>query len=804
MVRPGAALVAMVSPVVEAGVADTLEAQLADARKRHADGEYGTIPLTIAELGIRAHGGGLSATTHVTAGGIAQAYGNFKFSPDRITVAPLQGRRDLITWRESIELQLEVTGLKGFADGTVPIPPVDDVELRGEFRATHLLTLMVNSRCCSPVVQLALRSCRERLDAGQQAWHFILSTYQAKDDLYIGQLEEKMTHIRMGEQESATDYCNRARRILAEMWMMGAEYSTASYITHVLKGMPHSYNLMKRMTMVPGTRESLDEDSVTSYILQDEAMKEAEQPTELFPQASYATPMKPDHQQEQRGKLSGGRGCHAGEPTVVLLDSGCSHHLMGTKEAFVEMKLGGDVKHVRGFNGALQNVEGHGTIALRGETGKQILVPNVLYVPGVHANLLSAGQLKDSGVKLRDVGDKMLLVSAAGDVLAVSLESKGWEVLDLTDNKVVTTVETIFYETMSVEAWKVEHGPISTRKPAVAPTDPSSTMTPLLAVKDDNVEDVTPPSAPTFTSPLPLVADLPKTASPSTTGDEGSIAASPLVPARGIAGSRQEPTAEDQLDDDASRDIVEVLGGEEGELFPGEQSDDCDMVEFPVEELKPSRSTRPNIGKPTEKLSYHACLPSTSYSTLLDDADADVNLPDLDPDMHADPEHCWDIATMTVKEALASWKGKAVNAAMDEEINSLIANGTWELVEQSEYVVATEAGKEARRVRFLLAEFRLLDTGKSTVLHVDNQSAITAAEGSGLKGNLKHMERRYEWLQHMVKRGKIALQYILTTEKPADFLMKALHFPAFNQCSVVIGQVRLADIGDGDDEVLKH
>ncbi|CAI7792455.1 unnamed protein product [Closterium sp. NIES-53] len=109
------------------------------------------------------------------------------------------------------------------------------------------------------------------------------------------------------------------------------------------------------------------------------------------------------------------------------------------------------------------------------------------------------------------------------------------------------------------------------------------------------------------------------------------------------------------------------------------------MVEFPVEELKPSRSTRPNIGKPTEKLSYHACLPSTSYSTLLDDADADVNLPDLDPDMHADPEHCWDIATMTVKEALASWKGKAVNAAMDEEINSLIANGTWELVYGADY-----------------------------------------------------------------------------------------------------------------------
>ncbi|CAI7756347.1 unnamed protein product [Closterium sp. NIES-54] len=283
----------MVNPVANASIADTLEARLADARKRHEDGEYGSIPWAIAELGIQAQwatvypsclsgasaavdggcrqlacrrrspprsGGGLSATTHVTAGGIAPAYGYFKFSPDWITVAPLQGRWDLITWRGSIEPQLEVAELKVFADGTVPTPPVDDVELCGEFRATHLLTFMVILRCCLPVVQLALRSCRERLDAGQQAWHFIQSTYQVKDDLYIGQLEEKMTHIRMGKKESATDYRNRARRILAEMRMAGAEYSMVSYITHVLKGLPRSYNLMKRMSMVPSTH--IEEDVV--------------------------------------------------------------------------------------------------------------------------------------------------------------------------------------------------------------------------------------------------------------------------------------------------------------------------------------------------------------------------------------------------------------------------------------------------------------------------------------------------------------------------------------------------------------
>ncbi|CAI7847295.1 unnamed protein product [Closterium sp. NIES-54] len=86
--------------------------------------------------------------------------------------------------------------------------------------------------------------------------------------------------------------------------------------------------------------------------------------------------------------------------TVVLLDSGCSHHLMGTQEAFVNMQPSGNVSHVRAFNGAIQVVQGRSTITLQGEARKQILVPNVLYNPAVQVNPLSTGQLKDSGAKL--------------------------------------------------------------------------------------------------------------------------------------------------------------------------------------------------------------------------------------------------------------------------------------------------------------------------------------------------------------------------------------------------------------------
>ncbi|CAI7786884.1 unnamed protein product [Closterium sp. NIES-53] len=66
---------------------------------------------------------------------------------------------------------------------------------------------------------------------------------------------------------------------------------------------------------------------------------------------------------------------------------------------------------------ALEGVEGRGTIALQGEARKQVVVPDVLYVSGVHANLMSAGQLKENSVKLQDESGEMLLVSSAGDVL---------------------------------------------------------------------------------------------------------------------------------------------------------------------------------------------------------------------------------------------------------------------------------------------------------------------------------------------------------------------------------------------------
>ncbi|CAI7813794.1 unnamed protein product [Closterium sp. NIES-54] len=108
--------------------------------------------------------------------------------------------------------------------------------------------------------------------------------------------------------------------------------------------------------------------------------------------------------------------------SVVLLDSGCSHHLMGDCSAFVEIISGGGIKHVIGFNDTPQEVQGQGTVALLGDRGRRVLVLDVLYVPGVQASLLSTRQLRDSGVQLLDAGDVTLLRAPDGSLLCTDFQ----------------------------------------------------------------------------------------------------------------------------------------------------------------------------------------------------------------------------------------------------------------------------------------------------------------------------------------------------------------------------------------------
>ncbi|CAI7866207.1 unnamed protein product [Closterium sp. NIES-54] len=289
--------------------------------------------------------------------------------------------------------------------------------------------------------------------------------------------------------------------------------------------------------------------------------------------------------------------------------------------------------------------------------------------------------------------------------LSVLEESKGWELLDIADNWVVTTSDVVFYENMSLEVWKSEHGPALSRTPTTPPMDTSTATLPLLAEVGEpaaeDIEDVPFPFPSLAPCAPPLVADLRRLTSVSASSDEGRIGTSPSAPAKSIAGGRHD---EQQVDVGVKSTLIgrsrprrcSLLKQSAGKLAVVQQDDegseagddggyaeestDSGVVEVQRRPWQTGRIQRlPDFYVPA---AFTTTYDEVDVDLQVDDTEEDENFPELDPDMHADPEHRWDILTMTVKEALASWKGKAVKAAMEEEICNLVCMGTWELVER--------------------------------------------------------------------------------------------------------------------------
>ena len=75
-----------------------------------------------------------------------------------------------------------------------------------------------------------------------------------------------------------------------------------------------------------------------------------------------------------------------------IIDSGCSHHMIGDMNKFVDIKSqNGGI--IRVGNNAACQVKGIGSITLDGKTNTK----DVYFVDGLKHNILSVGQLVDKG-----------------------------------------------------------------------------------------------------------------------------------------------------------------------------------------------------------------------------------------------------------------------------------------------------------------------------------------------------------------------------------------------------------------------
>jgi hypothetical protein len=92
---------------------------------------------------------------------------------------------------------------------------------------------------------------------------------------------------------------------------------------------------------------------------------------------------------------------------------------------------------------------------------------------------------------------------------------------------------------------------------------------------------------------------------------------------------------------------------------------------------------------------------------------------------------------------------------------------------EAEYIAGAHAAKEVVWLRRLLSELGA-GTNDPTIVHMDNQSAMTIARNPEFHDRTKHIEVRYHFLRQKVESEELELEYIPTGEQIADVLTKGL------------------------------
>ncbi|KHN19804.1 hypothetical protein glysoja_036721, partial [Glycine soja] len=80
------------------------------------------------------------------------------------------------------------------------------------------------------------------------------------------------------------------------------------------------------------------------------------------------------------------------------LDTGCSNHMIGRKDWLIDLDES-IKKNVRFTDNNTVKAEGLGRVLIHRKDGKRSSINEVLYVPTMHNNLLSLGQLLEKGYK---------------------------------------------------------------------------------------------------------------------------------------------------------------------------------------------------------------------------------------------------------------------------------------------------------------------------------------------------------------------------------------------------------------------
>ncbi|KAA0048162.1 ty1-copia retrotransposon protein [Cucumis melo var. makuwa] len=148
----------------------------------------------------------------------------------------------------------------------------------------------------------------------------------------------------------------------------------------------------------------------------------------------------------------------------------------------------------------------------------------------------------------------------------------------------------------------------------------------------------------------------------------------------------------------------------------------------------------------------------------------------------------------TYQDALNSVESSMWKETIKSELDSLVMNHTWDLVDlpmgnkpiryndevnstsgstmESEFIALELAGQEAEWIKNLLGDVPLWETSVPVSIQCDSQAAICTAKNSVYNGKSRHIRLRHVVVKQLLKEGTIFLEFVRSEKNLADPLTK--------------------------------
>ena len=118
-----------------------------------------------------------------------------------------------------------------------------------------------------------------------------------------------------------------------------------------------------------------------------------------------------------------------------FLNSGATRPMCGDRSQFSDLRKS-PLSHIRAADNKLLSVQGEGTIYMSTSIGKSFMLINVLYVPGIAANLVSVGCIDQKGDSIQIKNRQCNVFSPKNElIMTSSLAFKGIYKLNLRETK---------------------------------------------------------------------------------------------------------------------------------------------------------------------------------------------------------------------------------------------------------------------------------------------------------------------------------------------------------------------------------